>query len=397
MRSADIVIIGGGIIGASIAYQLAQQGASNIVLLERDTLASGSSGRATGGIRQQFADALDIRFSQASVRFYEQFTTEQPTVPAAQRPRFYQHGYLFLVTNQESWQAMQQHVALQQSLGVPTRLLNPQEVQKRLPQLRVDEVIGATFCPTDGYSDPAMMARALAFEAQARGVLILEHSPVTGITVKHGHVQSVQTPSETFLTPLVINAAGAYAAFVAQLAGIMDLPVRPLRRQLYQTKPFNELPQDVPMVVDLQSGFHFRRRGETIIVTIPLSTTEEEDRLSQGLAPEAFALTINEHLWEEISLQARRFCPVLADAPIARTWSGLYEMTPDEHPVLGTTEIEGFLCACGFSGHGFMHAPMAAKLMTEFILDGRSSTLAIEPFTIERFRTGKLLETTRLL
>jgi sarcosine oxidase subunit beta len=397
MRNPDIVIIGGGIIGTSIAHQLARRGSTNIVLVEGETLAYGSSGRATGGIRQQFADALDIRFSQESVHFYEQFTKQDPTVPAAQRPRFYQYGYLFLVTMPESWQTMKQHVTLQQSLGVPTQLLTPHEVQQRLPQLRVDEVLGATFCPTDGYSDPAMMARALAYEAQALGVTILEHCPVTGITTNHGRVEAVQTGQETISTPIVINAAGAYAAFIAQMVGILDLPVRPLRRQLYQTMPFSKLPQDVPMVVDLQSGFHFRRRDDTMVITMPLPTTEEDERLSQRLAPEAFALTTNEHLWQDIQMHARRFCPVLADAPIARTWSGLYEMTPDEHPVLGTTEIEGFLCACGFSGHGFMHAPMAAKLMVELILDEKSSTLDIQPFNIERFRTGRLLETTRLL
>jgi sarcosine oxidase subunit beta len=397
MRNADIVIIGGGIIGTSIAYQLVQRGATNVALLEGETLSFGSSGRATGGIRQQFADALDITFSRESVHFYEEFTKEQPTVPAAERPRFYQYGYLFLVTAPESWQAMQQHVALQQSLGVPTQLLTPREVQQRLPQLRVDDVLGAAFCPSDGYSDPGMMARALAYEAQARGLSIHEHCPVTGIVINHGRVEAVQTPEETFATPLVINATGAYSAFIARMAGIQDLPVRPLRRQLYQTAPFTELPQEVPMVVDLQSGFHFRRRGETMVVTIPLPESEEDERLSQQLAPQAFALTVDEHLWEAIQVQARRFCPVLAGAPIARTWSGLYEMTPDEHPVLGTTEIDGFLCACGFSGHGFMHAPMAAKLMTELILDGKSSSFDIQPFNIDRFRTGKLLETTHLL
>lgn len=396
MTTADIVIIGGGVVGVSIAYQLAARGASQILLLERDEIASGSSGRATGGIRQQFADALDIRFSMEGVRFYEQFTAAQRDAEV-KPPRFLQYGYLFLVTAPESWQAMQKHVALQQSLGVPTRLLSPREVQERVPQLRVDAVIGAAFCPSDGYSDTPGMTRALAHAAQQRDVVIHEHTPVTGITLARGTVQAVQTPTETIATPLVINATGASAALIARLAGIDDLPVRPLRRQLFLTEPFADLPPDVPMVVDTQTGFHFRRRGESVVVTMPLPESAEEATLSKQLAPAAFALTVNEQFWSAIQSEARRLCPPLASAALARTWSGLYEMTPDEHPVLGKTEVEGFLCACGFSGHGFMHSPMAAKLMAELILDGASTTLDIEPFSIERFRTGNLLPITHLL
>lgn len=396
MTTADIVIIGGGVVGVSIAYQLTLRGASHVLLLERDEIASGSSGRATGGIRQQFADALDIRFSIEGVRFYEQFTRERQDAEV-KPPPFLQYGYLFLVTEPGSWQAMQKHVALQQSLGVPTRLLAPREIQERVPQVRVDEVIGAAFCPTDGYSDTPSMTRALAHAAQQRGVTISERSPVIGITLEHGKVRAVQTPTETIATPLVINATGASAALTARLVGIHDLPVRPLRRQLFLTEPFADLPLDVPMVIDARTGFHFRRRGESVVVTMPLPESAEEVALSARLAPEAFALTVNEQFWSDIQDVARRFCPPLASAAIARTWSGLYEMTPDEHPVLGKTEVDGFLCACGFSGHGFMHSPMAAKLMAELILDGASATLDIEPFSIERFRTGTLLPITRLL
>src|SRR5579871_5564225 len=164
MTSANIVIIGGGVLGANLAYQLALRGAQNVLVLESNVLSSGSSGRATGGLRQQFADAVDIRFAQESVRFYKEFTEAQDAPPSqsgTQRPRFYQYGYMFLVTEPENWQAMQQHVALQQSLGVPTQLLTPKEIVQRVPQLVVDDVIGASFCPTDGYSDPGAMAKAL--------------------------------------------------------------------------------------------------------------------------------------------------------------------------------------------------------------------------------------------
>jgi len=173
--------------------------------------------------------------------------------------------------------------------------------------------------------------------------------------------------------------------------------VRPLRRQLYLTEPFLDLPQDVPMTVDLRTGFHFRRRSERVVLTMPLRVSEEEELANERMAPEAFVLSVNEQFWPLLQVVARRRCPPLADAPIERFWSGLYEMTPDEHPVLGKTEIAGFLCACGFSGHGFMHAPMAAKLMSELLLNGASTTFDIEQFSLERFHTGEMLETTRLL
>lgn len=395
MKTADIVIIGGGIIGASLAYQIAQRGAKNVVLLERGQPASGSSGRATGGIRQQFADEIDIRFSIEGVRFYEQFTHERDT--GIERPAFLQYGYSFLATNQASWQVMQRHVALQQSLGVPTQLLTPHEIQRMIPQLVVDDIVGATFCATDGYSDPAAMALALIHEAQHLGVTICEHTPVTGITVQRNHVEAVRTTEGTIPTQLVINATGPHAASLAHNVGIQNFPVYPLRRQVYLTEPFANLPDRVPMVVDLVTGFHFRRRGSRVVVTMPLPMSEQDDLHNRQLALQAFDLTLNEHFWYTVHAEAKHRCPPLAEAPIERAWVGLYEMTPDEHPILGKTEIDGFLCACGFSGHGFMHAPMAAKLMTELILDGRSSTLPIDLFSLERFHTGKLIHTTHLL
>lgn len=398
MASADIVIVGGGIIGASLAYQLSMRGASNIVLLEQETLAYGSSGRATGGIRQQFADEIDIRFSMESVRFYEQFTRAYEQLA----PRFYQYGYLFLATQPHEWQMLQRAVALQQSLGVPTQLLSASEVQQRIPQLTVDDVIGASFCATDGYSDPGAMAQALVAVAQQRGVHVQTHSPVQAIHVVQGRVQAVQTAQETINTPIVINATGAMAGLVARLAGIADLPVYPLRRQLYLTEPLAEpladLPEQVPMTVELGTGFHFRRRGERVVVTMPLPVSAEEQERNRRLEASAFQLTVDEDFWERTVKPAAAYrCSVLARTPLERAWTGLYEMTPDEHPVLGATEVEGFYCTCGFSGHGFMHAPMAARLMTELLLDGASSTLPIEPFSVERFRTGKLIKMTPLL
>ncbi|HEU5378161.1 MAG TPA: FAD-binding oxidoreductase [Ktedonobacteraceae bacterium] len=398
MRTASIVIIGGGIFGANLAYVLAKRGVQDVVLLEQDTLATGSSGKATGGLRQQFADELDIRCSVEGIRFYEQFVREYiPVASAHQPPRFYQYGYMFLCTTPESWRNMQRIVALQQSLGVPTQLLSPAQVSERVPQLVVDDVSGATFCPTDGYSNPGAMARALADAASARNVTIQEHTPVTAIQVRQGKVVGVTTPRETIATPLVVNATGASAALVARLAGIDDLPIWPLKRQLYLTEAVEDLPENVPMVVDLSTGFHFRRRDEGVILTLPLPVSDEQVRRNQRLEPAAFALDLEESLWPLLHRETERRCPTLARASLKQAWAGLYEMTPDEHPILGPTAVEGFLCGCGFSGHGFMHSPWAARLLAEFILGETSHASELELFSLDRFSKGKLIETTHLL
>lgn len=398
MRTAEIVIIGGGIFGVNLAYALATRGTENILLLERDVLASGSSGRATGGLRQQFAGELDIRFAVEGIRFYERFTREYVSIEETSRPpSFYQHGYLFLCSTPEIWHSMHTYVECQWKHEVPTKLLSPGEVSAYIPQLHVDDLFGATFCPTDGYSDPGAMTRALAHVASAHGVTIQEHAPVTAIHIRQGRVEGVSTRGETISTPVVVNASGAWSALVARLAGLPGLPVWPLKRQLYQTIPFDALPRHLPMVVDIKTGFHFRPRDGGITLSIPLPVDEEQLERNRNLAPGAFALDVEESLWPLLHNEILHRCPVLAQADIQRSWAGFYEMTPDEHPILGATEIQGFFCGCGFSGHGFMHSPRAARLLAEAILGDQSNAAELEQFSLERFRHGKLIESTRLL
>lgn len=398
MKAADIVIIGGGIFGTNLAYALATRGAQQVVVLEQDVIASGSSGKATGGLRQQFADELDIRFSIEALSFYMRFIEEYNPVEEQHRPpSFYQRGYLFLSSTPESWLTLQSAAQLQNALGVPTQLLSAGEISARVPQLVVDDLLGATFCPTDGYSDPGAMTRALAHAARALGVTILEHAPVTAIQLKKHRVASVCTDQETITTPIVVNATGAHAALTARLAGIPNLPIWPLKRQLYQTEDFDDLPQDVPMVVDVSTGFHFRRRAGGVTLTMPLPVSSAQVEINRHLGQEAFALNLDENLWPLLQREIKRRCPTLALATIRRAWAGLYEMTPDDHPILGRTEIEGFLCGCGFAGHGFMHAPMAARLLAESILEPHKSAPELERFSLERFSTGKLIATTSLL
>lgn len=398
MKTAEIVIIGGGIFGANLAYALARRGTQGIVLLEQEVIAAGSSGKATGGLRQQFADELDIRFSIECLDFYQRFVDEYAVLEEPFRPPpFYRYGYLFLSDTLEGWQAMQGHAARQRELGVPTRLLNPGEISAMVPQLVVDDLFGATFCPTDGYSNPGAMTRALVHVASQLGVNVLEHTPVTAIHVRHNRVEGVSTGQEKISTPIVVNATGAYAALTARLAGIMNLPVWPLKRQLYQTEHFDDLPQDIPMIVDASTGFHFRRRDGGITLTMPLPVSASQITRNRQLAPDAFDLTLDATLWPLLQQAIQRRCPALTQARLRHAWAGLYEMTPDDHPLLGQTEIEGFLCGCGFAGHGFMHSPKSARLLAESILDPHHSSPELELFSPARFHTGQLIETTSLL
>jgi sarcosine oxidase subunit beta len=291
---------------------------------------------------------------------------------------------------------MQTWVERQRALDVPTRLLTPAEVHELLPQLVVDDLTGATFCPTDGSTDPGAMVRALAGAAQARGVQIQERTPVTAIQVKRGKVQGVVTPHETIAAPVVINATGVAAALVARLAGVKDLPVWPLKRQVYQTEAFEDLPQEMPTVVDLGTGFHFRRRDNGIMLVLPAPVSAEQLQRNRRLEAEAFTLNIEESLWPLLQAEMKRRCPTLVSATIRRVWAGLYEMTPDEHPILGETGIKGFYNGCGFSGRGFIYAPRAARLLAEALLDDKSHARELKLFSQERFKKGKLLPTVPL-
>lgn len=398
MQTAEVVIIGGGIFGANLAYALATRGMRDVILLEQDGIASGSSGKATGGLRQQFADELDIRFSLEGLAFYARFIEEYtPTDKAFRPPRFYRHGYMFLSDTPHSWQALQKHAELQRQLGVPTQLLTPAEISALVPQLVVDDLLGATFCPTDGYSDPGAMTRSLVHAARELGVNVLEHTPVTAIHVRRGRVEGVSAGQEQIAAPVVVNATGAYAALTARLAGLMDLPVWPLKRQLYQTEDFDDLPENVPMVVDASTGFHFRRRAGGVTLTMPLPVSPLQLERNRRLEQASFALTVDEALWPLIQREIARRCPSLARARVQRAWAGLYEMTPDDHPVLGRTEITGFFCGCGFAGHGFMHAPRAARLLAESLLAPDQPAPELEIFSLQRFRSGRLIKTTSLL
>jgi sarcosine oxidase, subunit beta len=367
-----VVIIGGGVIGASIAYHLASRGLTDVLVVERSALGSGSTGRSAGGVRQQFSTEVNCRMSMLSVEKLLRF--EQET---GWDPSFHQVGYLFLLTRPDDWALFQRNAEMQRELGLPVSVLGSTEAAKKVPPLVVDDVLGATFCPTDGHADPTQVCLGYAAAARARGVEVASGVTVTGIGVEDGRVAAVETDTGRVATPLVVDAAGPWAAQIAALAGL-DLPIRPYRRQLYFIERFPQVPDEAPMVVDFATSMYFRREGPGLL----LGMTDRSE-------PSSFNMNTDDEFLAMLIDNAVRRLPPIADANLASGWAGLYDVTPDANPILGPVpEVDGFLVAAGFSGHGFMHSPATGQLMAEIIVDGAATTIDVAPFRLDRFSAG---------
>ena len=370
--SADVVIIGGGVIGTSIAYHLAKMGAQNTVVLERESmLGMGSTGKCAGGIRQQFSTEVNIRLSMESVRFFENFREELDA-----DPEFRQNGYLFLATTEEEVTAFQQNVALQRSLGLKVGILSPPEAKELVPALNVEDVLLATYCPTDGYADPHSVLQGFAKGARRLGVDMCTDTEATAIERKAGKVRAVATKQGRIETPVVVDAAGPWLAIVGGMAGI-ELPVLPYRRQIFVTHPFPAIPDPVPMVIDFQPSFYFRKEGPGIL----MGMTDDEE-------PPSFNTHADWDFLAQVVEKAIHRAPILEQAGFMDGWGGLYAVTADDNPILGPLpELEGFICAGGFSGHGFMLSPATGRAIAELILEGQS-TVDISALSINRLREG---------
>lgn len=375
-RGAEIVIIGGGVIGCSIAYHLARKGCSDVVILERESLGSGSTGRSAGGIRLQFSTEINIRLSLLSVPRFENFYTE-----IGFDPQFRQVGYLILATLPEEEKAFRESVALQRVIGdIPVEILTPSHSKALVPQLNVEDVLLATYCPRDGYADPYSVVQGYAHRARELGVEIWEETEAIGIQVEEGRVRGVFTDKGLIEAPFVVNAAGPYAASIGRMVGI-EIPVLPYRRFIFITEPFSELSDPLPMVIDFTTGFYFHREsGYASGILMGMGDRKEGP---------SFNLEVDWGFLPTIVERAIHRAPVLEKAQIKRGWAGLYEVTPDAHPILGrVSEVEGFILANGFSGHGFMHSPAVGLLLAEEILDGKASTLDISSLSLQRFQEG---------
>jgi len=374
-RSAEVVVIGAGVTGASIAYYLGRRGLRNVVLLEQDALGSGATSKAAGGIRQQFSSAVNIRLSQISLKVFEHFEEE-----FGASPDFHQYGYLFLASTPEEAAELRQESELQRSLGVPVRLVSPLEARAIVPPLYVGDILLGRFCPTDGVAGPYEVTQALARRAAQQGAHVWEHTVVTAIDTAGGRIRSVTTDHGTIETPAVVNAAGAWGGQIGKLAGV-SLPVVPSRRHIFVTHAFEAVPKGIPMTIEMAHGFYFRKEGLGVLMGM---SAEDE--------PPGFNLEVDWNFLLRLAPVAAHRVPVLERAPIMRGWAGLYDVTPDAHPIVGPVpEVEGLYCAVGFSGHGFMHAPAVGQIMAELITTGRCELLDIAPLSLERFRGGALV------
>ncbi len=374
MERAEVAIVGGGILGASVAYHLAVKGVRDVVVLERDTLGSGSTSRNAGGIRLQFSTEINVRLSQRSLPRIECFAEEMGV-----DPEFHQVGYLFLITAEKDVAAFERSLALWRRLGVPAERLDRDGVHRLFPELRVDDVRFATFCGKDGYCDPTSMLNGYVARARDRGVRFEEREPVTAIEREGGRVTSVRTPKRVLSCGTVVDAAGPWAAQVASLAGV-ELPISPLRRQIFVTDPVPGLDHDFPLTVEMETSFYFHRESGGVLLGMadPADGPGFDDALNWDFLP-----TIVERALDRM--------PSLEKANVKTGWAGFYEDTPDKHPILGPVEgVPGFVCAAGFSGHGLMHAPAAGEAIAELIVDGHS-TLDVSDLALARYARGDLI------
>ena len=341
---ARIVVAGAGAIGASVAYHLALRGASDVVLADRGEVASGSTSKAMGGVRQQFSTEPEVRLARDSIRFFEELGA----------PFFLQVGYLFLATTDGGLAALEERMELQRSLGVPVeRAAVPAGV-------RDDDVLGAVACRRDGVADPAAVTRELVRRACELGVELREG-----------------TDARDLDREVLVVAAGPWSGELA------ELPIRPLARQLLETEPL-ELPERLPMVVEAETGFHFRRRGDRLVIAMADSVPRWGTDTS-----------VDESVFgDRLGRLAHRY-PAAAGTRVDRAWAGLYDMTPDAHPIVGRI-AEGVYAACGFSGHGFMQSPAVGAALAELILEGETG-YDLSPFALERFEGDAVFPETLVL
>ncbi|MEK6303228.1 MAG: FAD-binding oxidoreductase [Acidobacteriota bacterium] len=378
--TAEVVIIGGGCMGASAAYHLTQLGVTDVAIIEREPmLGMGSTGRNAGGVRHQFSSEANVRLSIESIRCFENFT-EEIGYPSD----FHQDGYLFLLSNQDDLQAFRRNVDMQRRLGVEVDVISPQQARRLAPGLEVEGIVGATFCARDGIADPNGVTMGFAKAAQAAGARIYRETEVAGIETQAGRVAAVKTTAGRISTRTVVNAAGPHARNVGRMAGL-DVPVLPYRRHIFITEALKQstasldsrgsAPGSRIMVIDFETSFYFHREGAGVL--FGMSDPDE---------PSSFDMTVNWEFLEQVNSVALRRLPVLAEAGIAHAWAGLYEMTPDAMPIIGpAANVEGYFLITGFSGHGFQHSPAAGRILAEMIVSGEARDFDAGPFSFSRF------------
>ena len=376
-RTADVVVVGGGVVGASAAYHLAAAGAGRVLVLERaDHLAAGSTGACAGGFRFQFSSPINVRLSQASVPMITGFTQEHG-LPLD----VVQDGYLFLVRDEGLWRGFLAANELHASLGVEAEVLTPEQALELAPGIATEGLVGATFGPRDGIADPSGLTQGYATLARGLGAEIALGVEVEAVRTGGDRVAGVGTSDGPIDAGVVVNAAGPWAGVLAGTAGV-DLPLEPIPRHVLVTGPFDGAPERRTLVIDAMTSFYFHREGAGVLMGMggaseraSFETATDESFIAEKLLPTAV-----------------RVFPPLEAASVEHSWVGLYEMTPDRHPIIGEAPgVAGFYLANGFSGHGFQHAPVVGKLIAELIVQGAATTVDIASLGLDRFERGHLV------
>jgi sarcosine oxidase, subunit beta len=384
MHTTEVAILGGGIVGSSIAYHLTEAGCKNILVIERESsLGKGSTGKSMGGVRAQFSTPVNIQMSLYSIPFYAGFE-ERLGHPCDYRPQ----GYLFCATSDQHLSYLRANLQKQIALGLKdVRMLSADEVRQQFPQMRADDILGGSFCSTDGFVDPYSAMIGFMSAAVELGAKLWKNAAVTSIRRNHTGFE-IETTQGAVSAKQVVNAAGAWAATIAKMVDV-DLPVEPLRRMLVPTEPFDQFPHSAPMIIDMSNGFHFRpeARGFLLAWNDPEETPGYKTDFETGFI-------------EKILTRAADRVPVFENLAVnpKRAWAGLYEMTPDHHPILGVVpEAPGFYCANGFSGHGVMHAPATGKILADLILHGTTDLIDASLLDLARFAEGRTIHETAIL
>jgi sarcosine oxidase subunit beta len=375
-HSAEVVIVGGGCVGASVAYHLARHGLTDVVIVEREKLlGTGSTGRNAGGVRHQFSHEANIRLSLESIALLERFKDEVGT-----EITFHQDGYLFLLSTPASVEPFRRNVDLQRRLGVDVAWLTGREAGALAEGLDADGVLAATFCARDGIADPNGVTMGFAKAAQAAGVAIERAAEVTGIVIESNKVTAVETTRGTIATRSVVNAAGPNARAIGAMAGVA-VPVDPFRRHIFIAQPGANavVPASHVMVIDFETTFYFHREGAGVL--FGMGDPDEQP---------TFDMTVQWDFLPQVTQVAMRRLPALGDAAVSHAWAGLYEITPDGNPIIGPVPgLAGFFLINGFSGHGFQHSPAAGRILADLIT-GRDPAFDLTPFAFERFTTAAL-------
>ncbi len=377
-KIADIVIIGGGCMGTSTAYYLAQRGAKNVVLLERERfLGMGSTGRNAGGVRYQFSTEVNIRLSIFSLEVISHFE-ELFGMSAAYNPI----GYMFLLTTPAEVATFKANVALQNRVGVPwVRYLEPKEIAEIAPLVNLENVIGGTLCTRDGLADPNTITQGFAKSASQLGAKVETETTVTAIKTDHGRVSAVVTNRGEIATHAVVNCAGPWAAQIGKMVKL-DIPIAPVRRQFFTTDALAGLPRDHVFTIEFGTSLYFHPEGPGLLVG--MSNADEKPGDTCAIDEEFHLKMLERALY--------RF-PLLEHARVAKQMAGLYEVTPDDEPIIGQARaLPGLYIAAGFSGHGFQHSPATGKVMSELILDGAAKTVDISMLDLERFEENRLIQ-----